>query len=100
MKTAAIYTHYALSHVQFGASRAKCWIEKPDFSHNEDIGYELTVTIPSGARLTTNAYGDVLLDTPDEKFYIPLYYSDTANRIEGQYGEPVNGVHILAKIEI
>ncbi len=100
MKTATIYTHYALAIIPFGVSRAKCWSEKPDFSHNDDIGYELTITIPDGAKLTTNECGDVLLDAPKEKFYIPLYYSGTANRIEGRYGEPVNGVHILAKIEI
>lgn len=100
MKTATIYTHYALSHVPFGVSHAKCWMEKPVFSHGEDIGYELTITIPNKATLITNAYGDVLLDVPEEKFYIPLYYSYTANRIEGQYSEPVEGVHILAKVEI
>lgn len=100
MKTITIYTHYALSLLAFGVTHAKCWIEKPNFSHDEDVGYELTVTIPDSAKVTTNSFGDVLLDIPAEPFYIPLFYNYAENRIEGGYYEPIKGVNIVEKIEI
>lgn len=100
MKTAIIYTHYELSMIPFGVTHAKCWPEKPGFSHSEDIGYELTITIPEDAKITTNDFGDVLLDIPGETFLIPLYYNDVKNRIEGRYYDPINGVSILQKTEI
>lgn len=100
MKTTIIYTHYEISSVSFGVTHAKCWPEKPNFSHGEDIGYELTISIPDDAKITTNEFGDVLLDLPGDTFLIPLYYNDVANRIEGRYHEPIKGVNILQKIEI
>jgi hypothetical protein len=100
MKTITIYTHFEISALSFGVTHAKCWPEKPGFSHSEDIGYELTITIPEDAKITTNDFGDVLLDIPGETFLIPLYYNDVKNRIEGRYHEPIEGVSILQKNEI
>lgn len=100
MKTAIIYTHFELSMISFGVTHAKCWPEKPGFSHSEDIGYELTITIPEDAKITTNDFGDVLLDIPSETFLIPLYYNDVKNCIEGRYYDSINGVSILQKTEI
>lgn len=100
MKTITIYTHFEISAISFGVTHAKCWPEKPGFSHSEDVGYELTITIPEDAKITTNDFGDVLLDIPGETFLIPLYYNDVKNRIEGRYYDPINGVSILQKTEI
>lgn len=100
MKTTIIYTHYEISAIPFGVTHSKCWPKKPNFSHSEDVGYELTITIPEDAKITTNDYGDVLLDIPSETFLIPLFYNDVQNRIEGRYQEPIKGVCILQKIEI
>lgn len=100
MKKITIYTHFALSSIAFGVPHAKCYSEKPNFSHAEDIGYALTITIPPKAKVTTNEYGDVMLDIPDETFLIPLFYNDTTNRIEGAFYEPINGVSITEKDEI
>jgi len=101
MKT-IVYTHFAISSITFGVTHAKCWYEKPVFSHSEDIGYRLTITIPDGAKVTTNGYGDVLLDVPGETFLIPLYYNDVENRIEGGMHTtvPITGVSIIDKTEI
>ena len=100
MKTITIYTQFEISAISFGVTHAKCWAEKPNFSHSEDIGYELTITIPEDAKISANKFGDVLLDIPGETFLIPLFYNDVANRIEGIYHEPINGVSILQKNEI
>lgn len=100
MKTITIYTHFEISAISFGVTHAKCWPEKPGFSHSEDVGYELTITIPEDAKITTNDFGDVLLDIPGETFLIPLYYNDVKNRIEGRYYDPINSVSILQKTEI
>lgn len=101
MKTITIYTRYTLSDVPFGVTHAKCYAEKPNISHNEDVGYELTITIPDGAKVTTNACGDALLDIPEETFYTPLFYNDVANRVEGgfHFTAPINGVSIVQKTE-
>ena len=100
MKTITIYTQFEISAISFGVTHAKSWAEKPNFSHSEDIGYELTITIPEDAKFSANKFGDVLLDIPGETFLIPLFYNDVANRIEGIYHEPINGVSILQKNEI
>ena len=100
MKTITIYTQFEISAISFGVTHAKCWAEKPNFSRSEDIGYELTITIPEDAKISANKFGDVLLDIPGETFLIPLYYNDVANRIEGRYHEPIEGVSILQKNEI
>ena len=100
MKTITIYTHFEISAISFGVTHANCWAEKPNFSHGEYIGYELTITIPEDAKFFANKFGDVLLDIPGETFLIPLFYNDVANRIEGIYHEPINGVSILQKNEI
>lgn len=100
MKTITIYTQFEISAISFGVTHAKCWPEKPNFSHSESIGYELTITIPEDAMFFANKFGDVLLDIPGETFLIPLFYNDVANRIEGIYHEPINGVSILQKNEI
>ena len=100
MKTITTYTYFEISAISFGVTHAKCWPEKPNFSHIESIGYELTITIPVDAKISANEFGDVLLDIPSETFLIPLYYNDVANRIEGIYHEPIEGVRILQKNEI
>lgn len=69
MKTITTYTHFEISAIFFGVTHAKCWPEKPNFSHSEDIGYELTITIPEDAKISANEFGDVLLDIPGETFF-------------------------------
>ena len=103
MKTVTIYTYYQLSAITFGVNHAICKVDKPNICHAEEVGYALTITIPDGAKLETNDFGDALLYLAGQTLPYILAYNDIANRVEGgttDFSVPVKGLRLIDKVEI